>query len=264
MTRTDGYSRHMPNTLDELAARMPGVLVALDFDGPIAPIVNDPQNSRPVPRAISTLSSLARKGAQIAVVTGRDVRTVLELGQLQNIPGVIVSGVHGAETWQDGELTSQPEPRGLSVLRKELPRLLSSVDPGLWLEDKRLSLVVHLQRVVDPVKILDIISGPVEELVRRAGLEVHGGKSVLEIRIPGLSKADAMDALLRVGPTAALFAGDDLGDLPAFTALHHWSARINRPGVAVSVGDQPEVRRAGDLHVETAYGMVELLTGMLN
>lgn len=248
------------DTLADFAAQLPDVVIALDFDGPLAPIVTDPQQSRPLPGAIDTLARLAASGVQVAVVTGRDVETVLRLGQLANIPNVIVSGVHGAQTWQAGQLRTTAEPVGLTDLRAQLPPLLSEAGPGIWLEDKRLSLVVHTRQAADPVEALAQLRLPITELAEGVGLEVHPGKFVLEIRIPNLSKADAMEALLALRPSAALFAGDDLGDVPAFAAVRAWATRTGSPGLAIAVGEVSEVRAAANLHVDTARELLSLLS----
>ncbi|MDQ1720280.1 MAG: trehalose 6-phosphate phosphatase, partial [Pseudonocardiales bacterium] len=204
-----------PDRLRAIAARLPGALIALDFDGTLAPIVEDPSASRPVSGVIDTLAKLARAGAQIAIVTGRDVATVLELGGLQAIPDVIVSGLHGAETWQHGHLLTRDEPAGLAALRTSLPPLLRQADGKVWLEDKRLSLVVHARQAADPQRVLTELGDVLPPLVAEQGLELRPGKLVLEIRIPGVSKATALEQLLGPDTTAALFGGDDLGDLPA-------------------------------------------------
>ncbi|HEY1487271.1 MAG TPA: trehalose-phosphatase [Micromonosporaceae bacterium] len=249
----------MDVALADFAATLPDALIALDFDGPIAPIINDPQKSRPVPGAIDTLAALARSGVQIAVVTGRDAETVLELGQLAAVPGLIVSGVHGAETWHGGTLHTRTEPDGLAELRNRLPALLAEVDPDAWLEDKRLSLVVHTRRTADPSGALAALTGPVADLAERAGLEAHPGKMVLEIRIPNLSKADAMNTLLATGRSGALFAGDDIGDLPAFAAVRAWAGRTGHPGVTIGVGENGDVRAATDVQLDSAYELFALL-----
>ena len=92
------------------AAALPGALVALDFDGTLAPIVADPTASRPVAGAIEALSALAGAGAQIAVITGRDAATAVGLGGFDTVPGLVVAGLYGAETWHDGELSAPDEP----------------------------------------------------------------------------------------------------------------------------------------------------------
>jgi trehalose 6-phosphate phosphatase len=257
-----------PNRLAAIATRLPGALIALDFDGTLAPITRDPDAARPVPGVIDTLGRLARAGAQVAIVTGRAAETVLELGGLQAIPDVIVSGLHGAETWQQGRLRTQDEPPGLAVLRESLPPLLRRTAEGVWLEDKRLSLVVHTRQAADPDRALAELADRLPSLVTEQGLELHPGKLVLEIRIPGLSKATALEHLLAPdggnGDTpAALFAGDDLGDLPAMAAVSAWASATGRPGLTVAVGEVAELRQVADATLDAPKDLAELLADLL-
>ncbi|HEX8306176.1 MAG TPA: trehalose-phosphatase [Jatrophihabitans sp.] len=251
-----------PDRLAAIAARVPGALIALDFDGTLAPIVDDPSAARPVPGVTDTLTRLARAGAQIAIVTGRDAATVLELGGLDAIPEVIVSGLHGAETWQHGELRTRDEPSGLAALRASLPPLLRRT-AGVWLEDKRLSLVVHTRQAADPQRTLTELAELLPPLVAEQGLELHPGKLVLEIRIPDLSKATALEELLTADTTAALFGGDDLGDLPAVAAVSAWAAATGRPGLTIAVGEVSELRQAADGAVDSPAELAQLLAGLL-
>ena len=77
-------------TVDELVAvlrpQLAGALIATDFDGTLAPLVPDPEDSRPVAGAVDALAALAGRGAQVAVVTGRAADTVLRLGGLAAVP----------------------------------------------------------------------------------------------------------------------------------------------------------------------------------
>lgn len=246
--------------LRAIAERLAGALLALDFDGTLAPIVSDPQASRPVPGVVDTLARLAAAGAQVAIVTGRDARTVLRLGELAGIGNLVVSGLHGAESWRDGELTTIDEPAGLDRLRTSLPPLLP---PGAWLEDKRLSLVVHTRRADDPQAALAEVRRRLPALVAEQGLEAHPGKLVLEIRIPGRSKATALEQLLRADTSAALFAGDDLGDLPAVGAVRDWASRTGRPACTVAVGELRELRAACDRALDSPAELAELLLALL-
>jgi trehalose 6-phosphate phosphatase len=252
-----------PDRLAAIAARLPGALIALDFDGTLAPIVRDPDAARPVPGVIGTLARLARAGAQIAIVTGRAAATALDLGGLQVIPNVIVSGLHGAETWQQGRLRSRDEPPGLAVLRESLPPLLRETADGVWLEDKRLSLVVHARQAADPDRVLAELGDRLPPLVTEQGLELHPGKLVLEIRIPGLSKATALRQLLTPDTSAALFGGDDLGDLPAVAAVAAWAADTGRPGLTLAVGEVPELRQAADGTLDSPAELAGLLAELL-
>jgi trehalose 6-phosphate phosphatase len=245
--------------LPGIKAELAGALIALDFDGTLSPIVPDPMQARPVEGVLGSLIRLATRGARIAVVTGRDARTVLELGELARIPGLLVSGLHGAESWQDGKLTTRDEPPGLAGLRTALPPLLPS---GVWLEDKRLSLVLHTRRAEHPEQALAELTEFVPRLVAEHGLEAHPGKQVIEIRIPELSKATALDGLLAGSPAAALFAGDDLGDLPAVRTVRRWAERTGRPALTIAVGAVPELAAEADIALAGPHELAALLADL--
>jgi trehalose 6-phosphate phosphatase len=247
--------------LRPIAANLAGALIALDFDGTLAPIVPDPTTSRPVPGVVSTLHELAAAGARIAIVTGRDAETVLALGpELAGIENLLVSGLHGAETWRHGRLDTLPEPAGMAGLRAALPALLP---PDVWLEDKRLSLVVHTRQAARPEQALAELHEPVSRLAAEHGLETHPGKLVLEIRIPGPSKATALDSLLSADTPAALFAGDDLGDLPAVAAMRAWSERTGRPCCAIAVGEVAQLIEVADVPLASPAELAVALAGLL-
>ena len=240
-------------------------LVALDFDGTLAPIVPNPADSRPVDGTVDALAALADRGTQVAIITGRDARTVLELSGLAAVPGLIVEGLYGAETWRDGGLTSPPTPRAIEQLRQRLPGIVATGDKDLWIEDKRLSLVVHGRLARHPDAALAPLRAPILAVAAELGFEVHDGRGVIELRLPGYDKAGALRRLVElVRPSSVLFAGDDVGDLPAFDAV-----RSLRSGGAVAYGvgvrspEVPELADAADVLVDGPDGVLELLTALV-
>ena len=240
-------------------------LVALDFDGTLAPIVPNPADSRPVDGTVDALTALADRGTQVAIITGRDARTVLELSGLAAVPGLIVEGLYGAETWRDGGLTSPPTPRAIEQLRQRLPGIVATGDKDLWIEDKRLSLVVHGRLARHPDAALAPLRAPILAVAAELGFEVHDGRGVIELRLPGYDKAGALRRLVElVRPSSVLFAGDDVGDLPAFDAV-----RSLRSGGAVAYGvgvrspEVPELADAADVLVDGPDGVLELLTALV-
>lgn len=247
-----------------LRAELAHALVAVDFDGTLAPIVPDPADSRPAPGAVSALRAVAARGAQVAVVTGRDARTVVGLGGLDAIPDVIVEGLYGIERWQDGELTTLPEPEIMRRLRAELPALVAVGDPKLWIEDKRLSLVVHGRMAADAEAALDPVRAPVTALAEQLGLDVHPGRGVLELRLPGHDKGTALHRLVRERrPKAVLFVGDDVGDLPAFRVIAELREHGTPAWSVASVSPEaPEVAEAADVRVDGPTGVVALLQSL--
>jgi trehalose 6-phosphate phosphatase len=242
-----------------LRPRLSGALIATDFDGTLAPLVPDPEDSRPVAGVIDALTALAGHGAQIAVITGRDARTVIRLGGLDAVPGIVVAGLYGMETWTAGRLSSPPASPVIDRLRDLLPPIVAGGDPDVWIEDKRLSLVVHARKARDPGAALAQLAEPVAALAVQLGLEVHPGSDVLELRLPGFDKADAL-ARLAAGHQAVLFLGDDVGDLPAFEEVR----RLRTGGtIAYCVGVRSsgvaELDDAADVEVPDPAGAVALL-----
>ena len=227
----------MPD-LSSLRAALPSALIALDFDGSLSPLELHPENARPLPGVVELLRELRADGATVAVVTGRNVASLLRISGFADLPGLIVYGTHGAERWEAGELRVPQVPPGLDKLRQHLPGLLAGLtqEPDLWIEDKELSLVVHARLTPDPDALLEKLEAPVREAAAAAGLGVRPGKEVLEICIPGIDKGTAIRELLVPGTRAALYAGDDLGDLPAFAEVNAWAQHTGRPSLTIGVG----------------------------
>jgi trehalose 6-phosphate phosphatase len=252
-----------------LRATLPDLLVALDFDGTLAPIVTDPATARPLAGTVDALRALTGAGATVGVITGRDARTVLELSGLDAVPGLLVAGLYGAESWQDGELQTMPDPPAIDDARARLPELVAarSDDPGVWVEDKRLSLVVHARTAALPARQIAILRPALAELAGELGLELHDGKHVLELRLPGFDKGGVLDKLVaRSDPRGVLFAGDDLGDLPAYAAIRRLRDAGRLAWSVVSAGDEvpDQVRQAADLSLDGPAGVLELLQAIVS
>ena len=248
----------------ELRPLLAGALIATDFDGTLAPIVENPEHSRPVSDAVEVLVALAKRGAHVGLVTGRDAATVIRLGGLEVIPGLVVEGLYGMEQWRDGALTTPETPAAMAELSRRLPELLKAehAADGVWIEDKRLSLVLQTRPAADSDAELNRLRGPAEKLAARLGLDVHAGRQVLEFRLPGYDKGDALHRLVEcTEPSAVLYAGDDVGDLPAFAAI----AQLRLTGLrawgiaAVSDESPPELSEAADVTVDGPAGVVAFL-----
>lgn len=241
--------------LAAVRARLGESLVALDFDGSLAPIVARPEDARPVAGAVAALAALAPRVRRLAVVTGRPAASVVRLGGLDAVPGLVVCGHYGLERWSAGRLASPPVAPGVDLVRRELPPL----PDGAMVEDKEHSLVVHTRGTADPDGELAALHAPLAALAARAGLELVPGRYVWELRPPGVDKGGALRALAdEVRPGAVLVAGDDLGDLPLFTA----AAGLGLPAVRVAVlseGADPRVAAAADLAVDGPAALVSLL-----
>ena len=246
-----------------LRQRLPGSLVALDFDGTLAPVVSDPAQAGLAEGAGELLAALGQRVGQLAIVTGRPALFVVNQGGLAQLPGLVVLGQYGAECWQDGELQAGDPLPGLPLARAALAEL----PPGAVLEDKRTALAVHTRRAPDPAGLLLALRPRLERLAVDTGLECHQGRAVLELRPPGQSKGRALRTLLRpppaAQPSAVLYAGDDLGDLSAFAVLDGLSIPTVR--VCSDSDEAPvELRERADLVVAGPDGLLALLRSLLS
>ncbi len=241
----------MLTDLNRLRAALPSALVALDFDGTLAPISPHPDDARPLAGVPRVLRDVRATGATLAVVTGRTVASLLRVTGFGAIPGIVIYGTHGVERWQAGELRAPVPPAGLQELRLSLPGLLASIadDPEVWIEDKRLSLVIHARLTAEPERLLEMLRAPVEKVAAAAGLGVRPGKEVLEICIPGIDKGTAIRELIGDDTAAACYAGDDLGDLPAIREVTAWAERSGRPALTVGVSSRATGPLAGQTDV---------------
>ena len=247
-----------------LRPQLARALIAVDFDGTLAPIIGDPEQSRPLPGVIDALIALTDRGARVAVITGRPAESAVRLGGLDAVPGIVVAGLYGAQTWVGGTLTSPEPPPEVAALRERLPATLEGADPGLWIEDKGLSLVVHARKARDPQTALDGVRTRVAALADELGFEVHAGRGVLELALPGSDKGAALQRLVdELNPVAVLFAGDDLGDLPAFAQIRSLRAS-GRSAWAVGADsvEVTELAEAVDLVVDGPRGVLALLRSL--
>jgi trehalose 6-phosphate phosphatase len=237
-------------------------LLAVDYDGTLAPIVLRPGEARPEPGAVEALSALARVLGRVALVTGRPADVVVDLAALSGVRGLVVLGQYGVQRWEAGALREEPELPGVRRAREALRGLERD---GAWVEDKGSSLVLHTRQAEDPSGLLAALAPGVLRIAAEAGLELHSGRLVLELRPPGHDKGRALGGLAE-GCSAVVYAGDDLGDLPAFDVVDRLRDG-GQPGLLVC-SDSPEgpdeLRERADLVVDGPPGVVQLLSDLLS
>ena len=215
---------------DALAAAAAEVLVGLDFDGTLSPIVDDPDRAVIHPDGPRVLTALASRVRAVVVVTGRPARQVVDLGDLDRVADglpdgarLVVMGQYGNERWDASsrEFTSPEPPAGLQAFRDELPRLLKAERAeGAHIEEKGLAVAVHTRRLPDAAAAFARLEEALADAAERHGLSLEPGRMVLEVRAPGMHKGLALEtAVAEHDAGGVLFAGDDLGDLEAFEAV---------------------------------------------
>lgn len=240
-----------------LAKRAREAGIFCDFDGSLAPIVGRPADAKALPGAASLLSSLARKYAVVAVVSGRAVR---DLSSRFQPTGVRYIGLHGMEELHGEEVWVAPAAEAamgrVNAAAEELRGALRGMR-GVMVEHKGLAIAVHFRRAPNPEEAEMIAAPIVGEVAVTHTLSVMPGRKVLELKPPAAgNKGDAVRRLIATyGLRAALFAGDDVGDLPAFAALDGLEVSI-RVAVA-SAESPPELTELADLVVS---GPEEVMT----
>jgi trehalose 6-phosphate phosphatase len=266
-TSSEGEQRYA-----EVVARAADVVVGLDFDGTLAPIVDDPDAAHIHPDAGGVLTDLAAAVRAVAVITGRPARQALALGGLDEVGNAIgdvgrelyLFGQYGNERWSSTNrriVTPRP-PAGLATFERDLPRVLRGADAAeAYVEDKGLAVAVHTRRLDDADGAFDRLVKPITELAEQHGLSVEPGRQVLEVRSHGMHKGLVVDWLMEhLEAGGFLFAGDDLGDVEAFEAV----LDLRRRGlptllVCSASREEPTLRDLADVVVDGPVGVLDLL-----
>jgi trehalose 6-phosphate phosphatase len=188
--------------------------VILDFDGTLAPIVADPPAATPLPEAAATLGRLARRFGRVAVVSGRPVEFLRER---LPVDGVALFGQYGVERFDGSDVTTAPAvARWADVVRRAADEAEQRL-PGLLVERKGVvAVTLHWrQRPELEAEATDVG----RSLAAAYGLRLEPGRQALELRPPlDVDKGTAVEELT-AGASAALFIGDDRGDVAAFDTL---------------------------------------------
>jgi trehalose 6-phosphate phosphatase len=222
------------------------LLLALDFDGTLAPFVDTPKAARSLPEAKAALDRLEKlPDTWVAYVSGRPLSS-LEIVTEADEDALLI-GSHGVEIrfGRDGvSLDLSPEERAtLDRLGEVLGELVESV-PGTRLEVKPVGFGVHY-------RLLEGDGG--EEVVARAyeaaaavspDLTVRDGKDIIEFSVRAADKGDGVERLREyTHATAVLFAGDDVTDEDGFRVLRPAQGDI---GIKVGEGETAAQYRVAD------------------
>ena len=181
-------------------------LCAFDFDGTLSPIVEHPGQAGMGGQTRILLGRLAALYPCI-VVSGRTRADLLGLLRGVNVARMI--GNHGAETE-----AATARPRLVEQWKAAIVLDLGAI-PGLWVEDKGLSLAVHYRQCRHKTEVRRRILTATRNLDH---VHVVGGKQVVNLvvdRAPGKGEALAAERK-RLDCNWVLFVGDDENDEDAF------------------------------------------------
>jgi trehalose 6-phosphate phosphatase len=203
------------------------VLVALDYDGTLAPIVVRPERAALRRETRGLLQALAHV-YPVVVISGRAQQDVL-----RRLHGTSVSEVIGNHGIEPRHATAGYR----ALVRRWLPALRTALLPlrGVWVEDKTYSVAVHYRQSRQKKVALPAILAAASGL---GDVRLVGGKQVVNVLPVGAPhKGFALEkARDRLGCDTAIYVGDDETDEDVFA--------LDAPGrlLAVRVG----ARRASE------------------
>ncbi len=237
----------LPSALESLGdieefLREKEIVVFLDYDGTLTPIVDSPDLAVLSPDMRRTVKNLADV-CTVGVISGRDLRDVRNM---VGIDGIVYAGSHGFEI--EGPKSRRAELQqgkdflpALEEAEKQLRDILRPVE-GVLVERKKFSIAVHYRKVrKDDVQQVE--DGVDRVLEQSSGLRKSFGKKVYELQPEidwnkGKALFWVLDALDLDGPDVLPFyIGDDATDEDAFRA-------IEDRGIGIVVMNRPRPTRA--------------------
>lgn len=213
--------------LSEISRRLntaPHILLFLDFDGTLAPIVEQPEMAHLPPETKELLVRLSQESKMtVAIISGRafaDIRARV------GIPSLIYAGNHGLEICGPGfhfiHSKAAAHQETLRQLSEHLAARLRHL-AGVEVEPKGLTTSIHYRRAAPAVvpQVVEIVKEAVSNQYRLFRLTT--GKMVYEIRprVDWHKGAAARWIRDRLGDhqPLAIYLGDDETDENAFVEL---------------------------------------------
>lgn len=232
----------------EAVATTDTLLVALDFDGTLSPLVDEPMSARMTPGARAAVDALAAlPRTVVALVSGRSLGHLREIAEHDDASPLWLAGSHGAQFWIPGVgRESASDDTADLALRDRLQdevRDRTAEMAGVWIEPKEYGLGVHT-RTAD-AETASAARSLVDRLLaaEAPSWRRRTGHDILEFSFRHEGKDSAVAHLReRVGATAVLFAGDDVTDEDALSSL-----MAGDLGVRVGGGETAATLRVDDI-----------------
>lgn len=230
------------------------LLVALDFDGTLAPLEDEPMKARALPDAAAAVAALAAlPDTSVAYVSGRSLHDLREIGEHTDDSPIHLAGSHGAEFWVPGQgvLETDDDDAAHTLrdeLRDEMTARLGDLE-GVWVEPKTFGFGIHTR--VASAEDARFAREAADRLVaeRAPHWRRRTGHNIVEYSFRHEGKDSALSALReRLGATAVLFAGDDVTDEDALASLGPQDLGIRvgdgQTAASVRVGSIQELAQA--------------------
>lgn len=248
------------DVLARFMSRPEEAAVVIDYDGTLAPIVDDPTKALPLDGMPALLDELAGRYGRVAVVSGRPL-AFLE----QVLPhSLILTGLYGLEATSGGQRFDHPLGGSWREVIDDVASLGEVRGPaGMLVERKGLSLTLHYRTHPD---IEPLVHDWATAQAARSGLRCRPARMSYELHPPiDIDKGTAVRNIAAdIG--AVCYAGDDVGDLTAFDALDELEAsgtHVLRVAVRSDESSQELLDRA-DVVVDGPTGVRDLLHRLLH
>lgn len=233
--------------------------IVIDYDGTLAPIVDDPEKALPLDGVPALLDDLAGRYERVAVVSGRPLTFLLDV-----LPGsLILTGLYGLEALSGGKRFDHPQGGSWREVIDDVASLGEVRGPeGMLVERKGLSLTLHYR--THPEIEAQVRDWAMAQAAR-SGLRCRPARMSFELHPPiDVDKGTAVRNIAN-GVGAICYVGDDVGDLSAFDQLDELAAAGRQTlRVAVrSVESTPELLDRADVVVDGPTGVRDLLQRLL-
>lgn len=248
----------LATVVDALRADPERTAVLLDFDGTLAPIVDDPAQAAPTDGVPEVLRRLSARYRVVAVVSGRPIAYLQ--GHLPAGPTLV--GLYGLEHADGDDVVLHPDAEPWRAIVHDVAAKASAELPAeVLVEHKGLSLTLHFRQ--HPA-LSGVVESWAHEVGDATGLLLRGARRSVELHPPVAADKGTAVAAALVGCATACFIGDDVGDLPAFDALDRFAeaggaaTRI----VVASTETDPALRRRADLLLDGPDEVLALLEAL--
>lgn len=241
--------------LEPLRSRAAESIIVVDYDGTTSAIVEDPATAVPVPGVVDALMALRDDYLSVTVVSGRPLDFLTSM-----LPdGLDLVGLYGLEGMRGGRRWEHPNGGAWREVMADLAASSTSFGPaGMRVELKDLSLTLHYR---SHPELRDEVTGFARSQAERAGLVCRPARMSVELHPPIDSDKGTVVTELAADARGVLFAGDDIGDLPAFDALDRLAAQgLYTVRIGVRSDEAPEeLLSRADAVVDGPDGVVEVL-----
>ncbi|SRR5690606_19246204 len=234
-------------TMSDRLPIAPDPLFFLDYDGTLAPIVDDPMQAFPHPDVPELMEALARR-YPVWIISGRHLSDLEQLID-QSVDAIGLHGIqHGRLHGPTSFRISDEERAAILSMRRSAP-----ISEGIQIEEKGPMFAVHYRLSGDKDAARRLISEWAE--ATPDSLDAIWGKDVVELRPKRTSKGTAiLDVIDGFPGRTPIYIGDDVTDEDAFRVLDADAITIK-----VGPGETAAKYRLGDVN-----DVVDYLRGYLS